>query len=130
MIQNQAARVISRKKRSDHITQTLKDLHWLPIKFRADYKFLLFAYKSQHSVAPVYLSDLLSAYIPPRSLRSEQQLRLEQPRTKSSRYGERAFSVAAPRLWNGLPVDVKEADTLESFKMRLKTHLFKIAYNV
>ena len=130
MIQNQAARVISRQKRSDHITQTLKDLHWLPIKFRVDYKILLFAYKSQHSAAPVYLSDLLSPYIPTRSLRSEQQLRLEQPRVRSTRYGERAFSVAAPRLWNELPSDVKEAGTLEAFKSGLKTHLFKIAYNV
>ena len=130
MIQNQAARIITKQKRSDHITQTLIDLHWLPIKYRIQYKMLLFAYKSQQSAAPVYLSDLLSPYIPSRTLRSEQQLRLEQPRARSTRYGERSFSVAAPRLWNDLPVHVKEADTLETFKTRAKTYLFRKAFNV
>jgi len=42
--------------------------------------------------------------------------------------GDRAFSVAAPRLWNALPLTVRAAPTLASFKKLLKTHLFKIAY--
>src|SRR5688572_22966692 len=45
--------------------------------------------------------------------------------------GERAFSVAGPALWNSLPVSVDSvrcAQSLVSFRSRLKTYLFQIAY--
>ena len=34
-------------------------------------------------------------------------------------------SAAAPKLWNGLPVELRQATSLNSFKSRLKTYLFK-----
>jgi len=40
------------------------------------------------------------------------------------RLGERAFRIAAPRAWNSLPSDVKKADTVKTFKKRLKNFLF------
>jgi flagellar biosynthesis chaperone FliJ len=129
LIQNQAARVITQQRKFDHITQTLKALHWLPVKHRIEYKILLFAYKCQHKKAPIYLADLLFPHLPSRSLRSEKQLRLDQPGTKN-KYGDRAFSVGAPRLWNSLPMYVKEAETLDTFKSRLKTYLFRKAYGL
>ena len=130
LIQNQAARVITQQRKCDHITETLMTLHLLPVKYRIEYKMLLFAYKSHHQAAPVYLADLLFPYVPPRALRSEQQLRLQQPRARSKKYGERAFSTAVPRLWNDLPIKVKEADSIDTFKSCLKTHLFKRAFNL
>lgn len=42
--------------------------------------------------------------------------------------GDRAFAFAAPKLWNSLPVDVRASETIQSFKSRLKTHLFKLAF--
>ena len=39
--------------------------------------------------------------------------------------GSRSFSAAAPKLWNGLPVELRQATSLNSFKSRLKTYLFK-----
>jgi len=44
------------------------------------------------------------------------------------RLGERAFCIAAPRAWNSLPSDVKSADTVRTFKKRLKTFLFSKHY--
>ena len=44
--------------------------------------------------------------------------------------GDRAFSYIAPRLWNGLPEDIKLSKTLENFKSKLKTYLFKKSFNV
>ena len=40
-------------------------------------------------------------------------------------YGDRAFSVAAPKLWNELPLDLRSLDTINLFKKHLKTDLFK-----
>ena len=43
--------------------------------------------------------------------------------------GDRAFAVAAPRLWNSLPLHIRAAQSLNVFKSLLKTHLFSLAFN-
>ena len=125
-VQNSAARVLTRTKPWQHITPTLKQLHWLPVKYRIDYKLLLLTYKALHALAPQYLSDLLENYTPARTLRSSDLGLLTVPRAK--KLGDRAFSVAAPTLWNALPLGIRQAQTLASFKSALKTHLFVQAF--
>ena len=39
--------------------------------------------------------------------------------------GERAFSFAAPSLFNSLPVSLRHLPTLAEYKSQLKTYLFK-----
>ncbi len=46
MVQNAAARVLTRTRNYDHISPVLSTLHWLPIKHRIDFKILLITYKS------------------------------------------------------------------------------------
>jgi len=36
----------------------------------------------------------------------------------------RAFSSTAPRIWNSLPLTVRTAPSVNTFRRRLKTHLF------
>ena len=69
-IQNMAARVITFTPRRDHITPVLKDLHWLPVKCRIEYKILLHAYRCLNGMAPLYLANLS----PGRTRSSEQHL--------------------------------------------------------
>jgi hypothetical protein len=128
LVQNAAARVLTRTKKYDHISPILSSLHWLPVKFRIDFKILLTTYKALNGLAPQYLSDLLPRYIPSRSLRSQNSGLLIVPRISKSTKGGRSFSYLAPKLWNSLPNTVREADTLTQFKSRLKTHLFSQAY--
>ena len=45
-------------------------------------------------------------------------------------YGFRTFTVAAPFLWNSLPLEIKSSPSLNIFKSKLKTHLFKCAFNL
>ncbi len=71
IVQNAAARVLTRSRKYDHITPILQSLHWLPIKFRISYKILLLAYKALNDLAPAYLTNLLSHYNPTCSLRSQ-----------------------------------------------------------
>ncbi len=128
IVQNAAARVLTRSRKYDHITLILQSLHWLPIKFRISYKILLLAYKALNDLAPVYLTNLLSRYNPTRSLRSQISGLLVVPRIAKSTKGGRTFSYLAPKLWNSLPDDVRGSDTLSLFKSRLKTHLFSQAF--
>lgn len=113
----------------EHISPILASLHWLPIQFRIHFKILLFAFKSLNGLAPPYLSELLHSYKPVRSLRSDDQLLLTVPKTKRKLRGDRAFAVSAPKLWNDLPLHVKQASSLSVFKTLLKTHLFSLAFD-
>ena len=123
-VQNTVARLVSRSKRSDSVTPILKKLHWLPVSKRIEFKILLLTYKCLHGLAPKYLSDLLKPYKPSRLLRSSSKLLLEEPGSRTSTFGKRSFSLAAPSLWNNLPDTVKHAISLASFKSQLKTFLF------
>lgn len=126
-VQNSAARVTMKIRKTENITPVLKKLHWLPVKQRIEYKILLLVFKCRIQVAPSYLMDMIKPYQPARSLRSSDQDLLVESRSAKV-YGERAFSVCGPKLWNKLPPQVKESRTLGIFKTQLKTHLFKEAY--
>ena len=67
-ILNNSARLIFRKKRSEHVTPMLISLHWLPIKQRIKYKLATLAFRYFDGTLPPYLSHCLSSYIPHRSL--------------------------------------------------------------
>ncbi len=68
MVQNAAARVLTRTRKYEHISLVLSTLHWLPIKHCIDFKTLLITYKALDGLAPQYLSELLSHYNPSRPL--------------------------------------------------------------
>ena len=114
--QNSCARMIYCKRKNDHVTGILKELHWLPSEARTYFKLLCYVYKCLHDLAPSYLSELIS-------IRRHNDLSLMVPRCLS-KIGDRAFSVAGPRLWNGLPVPLRLTSTLGMFKSQLKHLLF------
>jgi hypothetical protein len=128
LVQNTAARLLTGTKRREHITPVLKSLHWLPVEYRIKFKILLLTYKAVNGMAPSYLKDLLVPYQPSRALRSQNSKLLVVPRVSKSTVGGRAFSYQAPALWNQLSIEVREADTVSTFKARLKTYLFELAY--
>jgi hypothetical protein len=123
--QNSAARLLTRTKKYDHITPTLRKLHWLPVNKRILFKVLTLVYQALHDPnTPVYLRDMLPLYVPGRSLRSESSyLNLSVQRTYTT-YGDRAFNVQGAKAWNKLPEDIRKQPTLSAFKRKLKTHLF------
>jgi hypothetical protein len=127
-IQNCAARIVTRASSRVHITPVLKQLHWLPITARIDYKILLITYKALNGLSPHYICELLMYKQNARLLRSSDQLLLIEPKMRLSTVGDRAFSSYAPRLWNSLPLHIKICDNVESFKSALKTYLFNIYY--
>ncbi len=126
-VQNAAAQMLTRCKIRNHITPTLRSLHWLPVSFRIEFKILLSVFKCLHGTAPIYLSNLLNKYTPVRSLRTSNRNLLVVPKTRL-KIGESAFSYFGPNLWNSLPDNLRAIDSLCSFKKYLKTHLFTRAF--
>ena len=113
-IHDAAARLIMRSPRSDSSTHLLRELHWLPIACRVDFKLLVFTYKAMHTGAPVYLCELVCPYPPTRTLRSANINMLEVKRTRTNA-GDCSFAVAAASLWNNLLMVIKTCDNHTSF---------------
>ena len=128
-IQNSAARLVTRTRSCEHITPVLRELHWLPVTYRIMYKILVLTYKCIHELAPIYLQELIEEYKPSRNLRSSSQLNLVSTSVSTLSYGNRSFRKASAELWNRLPLNVKNCQTVNLFKTSLKTHLFKIAFD-
>ena len=127
LILNNTARLIHQPKQSANTTELLKQLHWLPVEKRIEFKILLLVFKSLNQQAPLYLTNLILPYTPGRDLRSAHKNLLKETGS-NKRYGERAFSRCGPKLWNALPLSIRQCTSTTSFKKALKTHLFKIAY--
>ncbi len=70
LIQNAAARILTRTWKSEHILPVLRSLHWLPVTFRIDFKVRLLIYKSLNCLGPKYMADMLTEYKPNRCLPS------------------------------------------------------------
>ena len=128
-VMNAAAKVITCKRKFDHVTPLLIELHWLPVRQRIVFKILLYIFKALHGATPTYLTELISPSVPSRALRSADQLILEQPTHKLKLIGLRAFSVCAPYLWNSLPFEIKSSASL---KLSLRPiffdkHIFRLS---
>ena len=128
-VQRTAARLITRKRKYDPISDDLIELHWLPVEQRINFKILVLTYKAIHHQSPDYISSMLQLRTDSRHLRSTSFApQLVQPRTHHITFADRAFSCYAPRKWNQLPPQIRNANSISIFKRLLKSHLFELAY--
>ena len=129
-LQNNVARIVTRSDRRADAGPLLRQLHWLHVNYRVNFKIALLTYKTRTTTTPSYLSTLLSAKRDTghhlRSSASTQLLNIPSVRTD---FAARAFRVAAPSIWNSLPLTVLSSPSLSVFKSRLKTFLFSQAFD-
>ena len=124
-VQNCAAKlVLTLNMEHQSSPECLKTLHWLPIKFRIQYKTLLLMFKSTKGFRPPYLQDLLEPHKNARSLCSSSKHLLTVQTSKLKTFEDHAFSVCGAKLWNNLPNHVKTSTSTSDFKKKLKTHFF------
>lgn len=130
-LQNNAARLLMRKNKHDHISETLKELHWLPISYRIKFKQCLIIFKvlNNNHHTPSYLNNLVQNYRPARNLRSANDTTLLCPPRSKSSHGSLSFPIIAPLTWNSLPSEIRNSSSIISFKRLLKTHFFKLAFD-
>ena len=128
-LQNIAARIVSHTSKFEHITPVMYELHWLPVKMRIRFKLLLLVYQCVQQTAPTYLCELLhekkkSKY----GIRSYELEHLHIPDSETKTYGYRACCFSGPREWNKLSLEIRQSRSVEVFKTKLKTLLFKEYY--
>ncbi len=61
-IQNMAARVVFQLPKFSHVTPLMVELHWLPVRYRIQFKLLLFTFKGIYGLAPKYITDMFKVY--------------------------------------------------------------------
>ena len=129
IVQNMGCRVIKTLRKFDHITEAMKDLHWLKIPEHIQFNVLVTIYQCINGLAPSFLIDLLDLNLMRRNFRSDTQGKLPIPQCNLSQVCNNSIRYAGPRLWNELPQNKREAKTLGSFKILLKTYLFSKCYD-
>ena len=128
-VMNTAARILTKSPKHAHITPILENLHWLPIRYRIEFKINMLTFKALHNQAPQYIADMIKLKDAlPRSARSDDKNILIKPSSRTKTYGDRSFYYCSPDLWNNLPLNLRLCDNTDNFKSMLKTHLFTIAY--
>ena len=131
---NRAVRLIRQLPPRVPTTTHLIELHWLPVKDRIEFKICLITFKALKFHQPKYIFDLLTPLTVGTSvmLRSaDDPFRLLEPRAGGERgFADRSFSYVAPRMYNRLPIHIKQLDSVDSFKKQLKSYLFNCVYDL
>ena len=124
-VQNAAAKLVLNLKKFDSATAALKQLHWLPIKWRIKFRVACMVFKCLHNDAPEYLKELLEIEKPTRILRSNScndgVVSLKIPFCRRYTFYSRSFAVSGPTTWNSLPTEIRLAQNIDTFKVRFKT---------
>ena len=128
LLLNSCARLVMGLRKFDHVSDALKDLHWMRVPQRIKFKVASLARRSLMDNGPEYLRRYLtpvSSLSSRASLRSSAHGNVIEPRTHSSRAGGRGFWVSGPRVWNSLPQSIRNSNiSAANFSLRLKTFLF------
>ena len=127
-ILNMGAWVISRKRKYDHISKDIQELHWLKIPEWIQDKVAVLTSECVKGDAPTYLKDLINtthnhAY-------STTNNYLPVSMSKLSQVHKSSFSIMAGRIWNDLPFNLRSTDSSNIFKTGLKTVLFCKSHNL
>jgi hypothetical protein len=125
MLQKRIARNVLKNYVVSEI-ELFKKLNWLNIYKRITYQTVIMVYKSVNGMTPSYLSNVFHfsgenyEYI----LRNSGiNLRLPKPRTNMMK---RSFTYCGAQLWNSIPVEVRQATTVNEFKNKCKSYLLNM----
>ena len=131
-VQNSAVRFIFGRGKRAHTTQLLKKVHFLPVKYRIDFKIALLTYKCLNNLAPKYLKEL----VVPRK-QSVKSVRLDDdcfildyPACPNYLSTYKAFTYSSAKVFNSLPYHIRSAESVLLFKSKLKTYFFSLAFGI
>ena len=89
---------------------------------------MLLTFKAINNIVPLYITELFEPYVPSLSSCSSSKNLLKVSKHNLKTYGAWAFSVSAPIFWNSLPLEIRNAKSVNIFKCKVKTFLFKQFY--
>ena len=118
LMQNNAVRTVLKLNSHSSVSEHLKDLHWLPVRARIYFRYLVLIFKCLNNMAPEQLAE---------KLQISSAINMTLCTSKfypSTEFGKQAFSYMAPKCWNGLPRDIRVLADINTFKSSVKTYFF------
>ena len=117
--QKRAARVILDKDVDTPLNELFKQLGWMRFDERSNFRKAVMMYKALHTLAPTYISSKFTYTntIHQVNLRSssDSTLYISKPNLEIFR---KSLAYSGPRIWNNLPISVRNTPSLDSFKER------------
>ena len=108
----------------------LAKLHWLKIQECIVYKVATIMFKCINNITSAYLLEMVTSQPPhTRGLRSSNKGTLYTTRSRTEFVHSSSFKSMGPQIWNNLPTNIKNSHNIDTFKTRLKTHLFRISHH-
>ena len=104
----------------------VKELGWSNFEERRDYLLSVLIYKCCQDIAPAYLTDKLTLHseINIRPSRHTDEATFHIPRTRTE-LATSAFAVQGPTVWNRIPLHIRNASSVNTFKKMYKTEILK-----
>ena len=99
LISNFAARIMTAKRKYDHISSSIKGLGWMTVQNHLQYCDMVLIFKCKNDLAPKHLSSKLSQRSQVRRYRTRQHEDLNVARCTTA-LAQRTFFICAPKSWN------------------------------
>ena len=126
--QNKCVRFCLNMNNRAHIgVREFKNINWLPTKERFEQCTATSVFKFFNNSAPSYMSEMFLPVGQSRVTRRSKN-KLNQPFRKSNK-GQNGLSYLGPKIWNNLHSDLKSAESVNSFKHKIKNKFFKDLQN-
>ena len=122
-LQNQAGRIILKRRRADSATKLRQDLNWPTLKTQRKLHLAQQVFKCKSNSAPSYLKNLLKSPTDVHQHFTRQSTSGYTIPSVKNEHGKKSFLYSAPTLWNSLPSEAKAAASLSTFTAACKSIL-------
>ena len=128
--QKRAARIILNKPMKTPSKDLFTELKWMFFSDRCKYHTAVMVFKFLNKGAPKYLSESLKfSNNPSYQLRSSSRNDLIISNYKTKYYKD-SFTYYSARIWNDIPVDIRNIRTINGFKTNYRQYLLHLAANL
>ena len=126
-LQNFAGRIILKVPKRTSATWVRKELGWSTLTARRKLHVATLMFKLKNNLAPNYLSELMtpSSHLHQHNTRAATTDCFHLPQA-STNHGKDAFSFTGPKVWNSLPREARQMNSLHGFTTFVRTHLNSI----
>ena len=126
-LQKRAARLILKCNFYTPSKEMFHELNWLPFNDRVTYFKCIFMYRCINGLSSEFYRDMFTFASNSHSFNTRYAAKdnLITPKAHTEIF-KHSLSYSAILLWNNLPFEIKQSQSLSIFKRKLKVHLFKL----
>ena len=108
-------------RKYDHVTPIMKSLQWMDIENKIVFDICIFMFKVINQMLPEWLFRFpIVGDMQTRLTRQVNDLVVKRTNTD---IGARAICIKGPKVWNNIPLQIRNSSSVRVFKEKLKKHI-------